>query len=292
MNSAIDIHVNILPPFAREFIPEDLSTESDALRRAYFLAGASKYHERCSPDSILQDMADANVRSGLCFSYNWKSMDLCRMCNDYTMDMVEQYQGRLYGLAVVQPRDTAACDELNRCMEKKGMLGLKIKPRWCGVSLSDQRLLGPLCEVLREKGGMLLTHVSQNFMRGTGDSLFDLVEFLKFAPDIPVVAAHMGAFIEMYNRHPPVARVMENLFIDVSLHDNLHWLPCLMRTGNPDRYIYGTDYPYLDYDLLDAKLRGLELTDAEMERLCVENPKRLSRRVRAWRSLLEDSKQK
>lgn len=288
INCKTDIHINILPPSAREFNPKDLLGESAYLRQAYFLPESNYYHKRCCPEYIIKSMLKANVEKGLCFSYNWKSMDLCILCNDYTVNIVKKHSGKLYGLAVVQPNDINAPDELERCMEEKGMLGLKTKPKWAEFSLADQRLMGPLCEVLRKKEGMLLTHVSQNFMKDTGDGLWDLLEFLKFAPDIPVVAAHMGAFIEMYNFHPPVAKVMENLFVDISLHNNLNWLPCLMRTGNPYRYIYGTDYPYLEYEGLDLKLSEVGLTDHEIELLCVENPRRFAQRVGAWKKIFED----
>jgi predicted TIM-barrel fold metal-dependent hydrolase len=268
--------VNLLPEWARGTFDEvDLEGESDSVRRAYGHHRAAEITRAATTESVLNAMDVAGVTKALCFSHQWLDQERCRSANDYVAKALAENPTRMLGLAVVQPRSPDAATELSKRMDTPGFVGLKTKPKWGGFGLSETALLGPLCEVLESRNGFLLTHVSQNFHRSSGDNLGDLLALLRDFPNLTVVAAHLAGFVGVYECYEPVRRNLENLFIDISLPDNLEWLPHLMRNGDATRYIYGTDFPYIDFADFDRRLGSVGLTDREMEMLCVENPRRL-----------------
>jgi predicted TIM-barrel fold metal-dependent hydrolase len=272
----IDVHVNLLPPWARGAIDSvDLTGETDSLRRAYSHPHVPRIHARCNADSIIEAMDSAGIDHAICFSYQWQDADRCTRANAYVAAKVRAHSDRLSGLAVVQPRSPAAPFELERMLEQPGILGLKMKPRWGGFSLADVALLGPLMEILASRQALLLTHVAQNFHNSEGDNLSDLLTLLKAFPNVIVVAAHMAAFAGVYACYEAVGQYFKNLYIDISLPANLLWLPSLMRLDDSTRYLYATDFPYMDFNELDASLAALELDPDFLQRLCEDNPRRL-----------------
>jgi uncharacterized protein len=276
----IDWHVNLLPDWARGDRAEvDLSGESESLQRAYRHADARRINRDATAGVIVSAMEAAGVSKAVCFSYQWKDAGRCRSGNDTVRQALQDHPTKLYGLAVVQPREQGAADELERMLDTPGVLGLKMKPKWGGFSLADIRLLGPLCETLTARNKVLLTHVSQNFDQSEGDHMGDLFRLLAEFPKLVVVAAHLGGFSGVYECYAPARKLMRNLFIDVSLPANLAWLPHLMRLGDPRRYLYATDFPYQSFGDLNLLLDGIGLNDEELEMLCVTNPQGLLTRL-------------
>lgn len=269
-----DCHVHILPPWARrEQI--DLSTESGALKQALAHPRATALRQASEVGAVVREMDRHGIARAICFSYQWNDPRKCADANDYTLDCLDRFDDRLLGLAVVQPRDAQSVPELRRMLKHPRVVGLKVKPKWGGFSLADIDLLRPLCELLLQERGFLLTHISQNFHPSAGDSVSDLLALTSEFPRLVVVAAHLGGFVDTYQLFEPTRSKMENLFIDISLPRNLEWLPSLMRLGNPHRYLWATDYPFMGFGELRTRLANLGLTDEELDLLERQNPDRL-----------------
>ena len=136
--------------------------------------------------------------------------------------------------------------------------------------------MGPICETLVSRGAILLTHISQNFHHSEGDNVADLITLLENFPELTVVAAHLGGFLGVYEVHEPIACKFQNLYVDVSLPKSIAWLPHLMRLGDRERYVYGTDFPFSEFDeIRDLMVREGGLTDAECRLICEDNPRKL-----------------
>lgn len=276
MSTKIDVHVHIIPPWARsDDAINQLCGESQNLVKAFNIASTKGINQKCSPEIVLQAMDKFEVDQAICFSYQWQDTQRCISANEYISQIVAEHPDRLLGLAVVQPQSATAADDLSRFLDKPGIIGLKIKPKWAGVSLADIPLMGPLCEELISRNGILLTHISQGFHHSAGDSVADLFTLLNSFPKLTVIAAHMAGFIGVYECYSPVKKYLDNLYVDISLPCNLAWLPHLMRLGDPHRYLYATDFPYISYVEFDRLLDSAGLTDREKEMLCWENPMRL-----------------
>ncbi|QUS39100.1 amidohydrolase [Tardiphaga alba] len=273
MSSTIDFHVNLLPDFARSNVNSTaIQDESDHLKHCFDLPVTAELNKRCTTPTLISEMDRANISRSVVFSYQWKSPERCETANISTLESVQANNGRLLGLAVVQPRSKESLEALEKFLDDPMMIGVKMKPRWGGFTLSDTNLMGPICEILQQRNKILLTHVSQGFHRPTGDQITDLFALLQAFPNLKVVGAHMAGFIGVYESYFPARRHFENLFIDISLPANLELLPSLMRVGNPSRYLFATDWPYVGFEEFDNLLRKTQLTDKELEQLRVTNP--------------------
>jgi len=271
-----DVHVNLLPPFARQ--PDAgsrLDGETESMRRAFAHPDAPRLHQLCNADDIIREMDNAGIDTAVCFSYQWADEERCVEANAEMVRAISQSDERLKGLAVVQPHSANAPDMLEKAMSNPGVLGLKLKPKWGAFSLADAAVLGPLVEIIQARKGFVLAHITQNFHVSEGDNLAELYSFLKNFPDVNIVAAHLGAFIGVYECYEPFERLMGRLYIDISLPANLMWLPHLMRLGNPHRYLFGSDFPYLGMQDLDNRLESIGLTEAELALLRGGNAARL-----------------
>jgi uncharacterized protein len=271
----IDFHVNLLPEWSRSSFACDLTGETDNLRRNFENPKTKEIHQLADASSIIAAMDRSNVDRAICLPYQFQDSNRCRDASSFLVQEIAKHQGRLYGLVVVQPRDPGSLDDLEAALSNPQIVGLKVKPRWGGFSLSDIAVLGPLCEILTQKNRILMTHLTQSFHPSTGDQLADLLNLLRSFPHLKVVAAHLGGFAGVYECYEPVCRHFDNLFIDISLPQSLAWLPHLMRLGNPNRYLFATDYPYTDFDWMVQRLDEIGLTASEREAVLGANAARL-----------------
>ena len=130
---------------------------------------------------------------------------------------------------IVQPRAKDAKNDLKKYLKFKSVLGMKIKPSWCNIKLSNLKYMGPLCEELIKADKILLTHISQGFHPNMGDNIYELSVLLKNFPKLKVVAAHMGGGISFYENYTPLSKIFKNLYIDISLPSQLEWLPYFLK---------------------------------------------------------------
>lgn len=271
----IDFHVNLLPDWVSRIGHEELYDETENLRRNMLGSDAVKLHKRTSGENLLREMDHAGIDQAVCFSYQWNNKDRCQAATDYVVSQVAAHRSRLYGLAVVQPRAPDSNEQLSSYLQRPGIIGLKVKPKWGKFSLSDIRIMGPLCEILMEKRKILLTHTTQSFHRESGDHIYNLLTLSKNFPDLKIVAAHLGSFIDVYNCYEPISANMKNIYIDISLPKSLVWLPSLMRLGKRDRYLFSTDFPYTDFQSMIDLVDGLPLSGSEKEAVFSGNALRL-----------------
>lgn len=247
MSRLIDWHVHLLPPRLRGALRRDLLVgETEYLRSAYRHPRVAEITERASRTSILAMMDASGVEISVCFGHQWRDPDLCAENNEHVVEAVGKSGGRLRGLMVAQPNEAESLERLDQQLSLPGIVGVKVKPKWGGFSLSDERTMAPLVEVILAHDAILLTHVTQSFHPSAGDSVSDLAVLLRTFPALRVVAAHLGGFLDVYRCHAPIGRLLHNVWFDVSLPSNIEWLPSLMARGDASRYLYATDFPYAE----------------------------------------------
>lgn len=278
----IDVHANLLPDWDWENVQDWFAEESASLRRAFSHPKAQMLNRQANVDHLLGEMDRCGISRAICFSYQWNSAARCDAATQNIAEIMASHADRLRGLAVVQPREADAALRLEGWLDMPGMIGLKVKPKWGGFSLADLSVMGPICEVLTARRGVLLTHISQNFQASEGDNLCDLVTLIKSFPDLKVVAAHMGAFADVYAMYDPVGRLFKNVRFDISLPANLAWLPHLMRLGARERYLFATDFPYISFDEMIAALDKVGLSEDEMDDLLCKNAEAFMTDIQGW----------
>lgn len=169
--------------------------------------------------------------------------------NDYVTAAVKAHPDRLIPFCIVNPwHKELATAELRRCVEEFGFKGVKIHPTLHGYRLGDHELVDPLFETAADLGITITSH-------GAGDLLNNPAEFAEMAgsfPTVPLLMVHMGVFwstdhaVEVSRKHP-------NLYLDTS-RAPIWEIQVAVKALGPGKVIWGTDAPFVDYDVEFTKM--------------------------------------
>ncbi len=274
----IDFHTHIFPPDVCE-------------RRAYycqrdpwFNALYSNQRARLvNAEELIAEMDVSGVAASVAFSFGWTDPGLIEETNSYIIDAMRRYPGRIYGMAVLQPRaGSRAQHELERCAQA-GMIGLgELMPHGQDYKLSDIALLTPLMEVVRQHNLLVLSHCSEpigHLYPGKGDvSLPDIVTFLTAFPDIRFVAAHWGGGLPFYCLMPEIRRITANVWYDTAATIYLYQ-PEIFRIVRElvgvERILFGSDFGLLSQSRVIEHIKRSGLTADELALVLGGNAKSL-----------------
>jgi predicted TIM-barrel fold metal-dependent hydrolase len=244
----IDIHTHIFPPHICQH------RELYCARDPWFnlLYSDSRVH-LASAEDLISEMDASGVDAAVTFSFGWTDPGLIEETNNYVIEAMRSYAGRIYGMAVLQPAAGArAVHELERCA-KAGMIGVgELMPHGQGYKLSDIPLLTPMIEVVRQYRLLVLSHCSEpvgHNYPGKGDvSLQDIVTFLTAFPDVRFIAAHWGGGLPFYCLMPEIQRITANVWYDTAASIYLYRnsiFPIAIKLIGAERILFGSDYGLL-----------------------------------------------
>ena len=184
--------------------------------------------------------------------------------NDWTVQQVAQFPGRLTVFCGLNPIRTYAVDEMDRCARMPAVRGMKlyIHNRVDLTKPDDIEKLRHFFRAANERRLPLLVHLSIDPANGALHARTFLEQVVPVAPDIPIQIAHMGSggffrlgapddalkvFADAAAAGSPL---MKNLYFDVTgsvygtkpaaAHDTLAQR---MRTIGMQRILFGSDLP-------------------------------------------------
>ena len=207
------------------------------------------------------------------------AMHAARMANDHYADICRVYPTRFAALGTLPlPHVYAAVEELRRCLDDLGMLGVTLGCSVAGHSL-DNPEFAPLFAELDRREAILLLHPVGG---GTGPFTTDLgLPFMIGAvfedttaalrlilsgmttryPHIRIIVPHLGGtlpfLLERLELYVEGARRKGTIPFAGSMHDQLQrlWydtvnlhpaaLQCAIDTFGADRLVLGTDFPFM-----------------------------------------------
>jgi uncharacterized protein len=274
----IDFHTHIFPPQICQ--QRDLYCTRDPWFNALY-SNTRAY--LASAEDLIAEMDAAGVDASVTFSFGWSDPGLIEETNNYVLDAMQRYPGRIFGMAVLQPTaGQRALRELQRCAEA-GMLGIgELMPHGQGYKLSDIALLTPVIEIVRHYQLLVLSHCSEpvgHAYPGKGDvSLQDIVTFLTAFPDVRFIAAHWGGGLPFYSLMPEIRRITANVWYDTAAtvylyQDNI--FPMVANLVGPDRILFGSDYGLLHQGRIIDHVKRSGLAPAAVDMVLGGNAKTL-----------------
>lgn len=162
--------------------------------------------------------------------------------NDPIKEAYDQFPDRLIPYCAVNPWQPDAADEVRRCVRDWGFKGLKLHPTINGFHLSDPNLVDPLFKVAEEYDIPIIVH-------GASDLLNSPTEFAQMAarfPKVSLLMAHMGFFWGV-DQAIAFAKQFPNLYLETS-RAPIFEIQTAVRELGPDKVIWGTDSPFVDYE--------------------------------------------
>lgn len=273
-----DFHTHIFPP-------EVVAERDSYLRREAGFASlyASPKARMATAADLLSSMDKAGIDVSVALSFPWKDPELVRRANDYLMEAVARHPQRIVGFGMVNPSEReAAVREAERCAAG-GLRGLgELRPDDQGFDLGDRALLAPLAQVARERGLILLTHVSEpvgHLYAGKGRvTLEGVYGFITAFPQNPVVLAHWGGGLPFYALMPEVEAALKNVYFDTAASPYLYRpqvFPRVAELVGAEKILHGSDYPLLSQMRLLRDIRGLRLAPQVEAQILGGNAQRL-----------------
>ncbi len=225
-------------------------------------------------ETLIRTMDEQNIDLSVVFGFPWRDGDLARQNNDYIIESVEKYSGRLKGFACFDALWEGAAKEAIRCLNQ-GLCGVgELAFYLSGIDEKAISSLEPIMQVLRDFGNlpcMIHTNepVGHNYPGKTPVTLEQIYNLAKTFPENKLVFAHWGGGIFFYNiMKKDVKGVLQNVWFDTAaspyLYDPLIY-KLAADAGVIDKVLLGTDYPLLKPEryIRDIEISGISNMDKD-----------------------------
>jgi predicted TIM-barrel fold metal-dependent hydrolase len=234
-------------------------------------------------EDLIAAMDQGGIAVSVVLNIGWGCPELCRLSNDYIMEAVARYPGRLIGCGMVAPGDMeAAAGEIERCA-RGGLKGVgELRPEGPGFDWAGDTI-EPVLAALSEHGMVLVSHASEpvgHIYPGKGEvspgALYKLIQ--KVGGRFPVVLAHWGGGLPFYALMPEVKTALKDVYFDSAASPYLYRPEVyrqVMQLVGAEHVLFGSDYPLLTPGRLLAEIEGLALNAAEKDLLLAANARRI-----------------
>ena len=260
----IDFHTHVFPPEVKKH--RNKYIESDP---CFTILYSKKEAKIATADELIASMDRDGVDISVIMNIGWTTHDLCVQTNDYILESIARYPGRLIGFCSVQPLAyDAALREVERCA-KAGAKGIgELRPDTQLFDLADDDLTQPFVEMLEKNNLILLLHTSEpvgHDYPGKGTVTPDtLYPFISRYPDLSLVCAHWGGGLPFYALMPEVKQALENVYFDTAaspfLYDSQIYQQVAELVG-PEKILLGSDYPLMPQSRLIDEVRTLPVPE-------------------------------
>ena len=243
----IDSHTHI-------FSPRVISRREEYTRRdpCFAMLYGTPGAKLATVEELLSSMDRHEIGMSVIAGIGWVSHDLCVESNDYILECLGRYPGRLIGLAAIQPgAGDAALKEVERCVGG-GVRGIgELRPDVQGFDMTHDSL-GDIARYLASHNLAWLSHASEpvgHTYPGKGAVTPEtLYPFILRYPELKIILAHWGGGLPFYALMPEVKAALKNVFFDTAaspfLYDRAVYRQAIDNLGS-GRVLFGSDYPLM-----------------------------------------------
>jgi predicted TIM-barrel fold metal-dependent hydrolase len=274
----IDFHTHIVPPEVRENRERFFDGEP-----AFKLLYSAPKSRLCGAEELVSNMDDQGIDKSVVFGFPWNSEEYFKANNDYVLEAVARFKGRLIGFATASPLARGAEREFERCL-KAGLSGVgELAVYDEGLSQDIRDRFEPVAQAARRFEVPILLHtnepVGHAYPGKTAVTLHKLYLFLRQYSATRFVLAHWGGGIFFYHlMKREVKEVLKNTWFDTAaspfLYDKEVYALATSILG-PDRILFGSDFPLLKPGRYFEEMREAGLSEEVINKICGENAARL-----------------
>lgn len=203
--------------------------------------------------------------------------------NDYTASKVKEFPDRLMGFVFGHPDCKDGPGEIERCVKTLGFKAVKINGSLLRYFPEDERMFSQYEKAI-ELGIPILAHCGpnvENFFKDPEEikerqyaEPKSWIPVLKRYPDLKLILAHFVGSTHYYDDAIQVLEEFPEVYTDCSMVLNRltsEEATSFIKKIGADRVIFGTDYPGHEMDIEINRVKGLDLTDEEKEKIFSTN---------------------
>lgn len=274
----VDFHTHILPPGLRGSRGRYLGLDT-----CFDLLYNDPKAKIATAEELIANMDGEGIDVSVVLNIGWSSHELCRETNDYIMEAIARYPGRLVGFCAVQPlAGEKAIVELERCV-RGGVKGIgELRCDTQGFDFADKDIMGAIAQVVMKHRLIILTHASEpvgHSYSGKGNITPGLLyRFITNFPDLTLVCAHWGGGLPFYALMPEVAKALSNVYFDTAASPWLYRDEIFKHVTEilgAEKVLYGSDYPLMKQSKLVKSIRALSLSEESKSMILGGNAQRL-----------------
>ena len=185
--------------------------------------------------------------------------------NNYLIRTVAENPDRLIGYGAIHPDQPDVKPELRR-IRAGGLKGVKLHSDMQKIALDGDATIG-LFKILADENMPAMLHIGDP--RYSYSNPRQLRKALKAVPELKVIAAHFGGWMEWDEGWRNLAD-LDNVWVDTS--SSLYAFTPeeaarLLHRFRPDRVLFATDFPMWDLVAERARFDALPLTQTEKENI-------------------------
>ena len=232
---------------------------------------------------IIDSMDATGVDKSVIFGFPWKNADTCTRHNDYIMDAVSRFPGRLIGFGCFDPSGRGAAAEAARCLEA-GLSGIgELAFYESGIDREACDRLAPVMALCEEKGAPVLIHtnepVGRHYPGKTPITLAQIYHLIERYPKNRIVLAHWGGGIFFYALlKKAVKDRLRNVYVDTAASPFLyqpeihHYAKNLLGL---EKILFGSDFPLISPSRYFKELEDSGLSADEIKQISGLNAEKL-----------------
>ncbi|MCI2417360.1 amidohydrolase [Saccharopolyspora sp. K220] len=305
----IDTHHHIVPPMWADALGASGYFGGQATP-AWSPAAALELLDELGIDTAVVSVGRPGVHLG---GTDAAARALARQVNEFAADLVREHPGRFgFFASVPLPDVDGSLAEVGYALDELNADGVILLANVDGTYLGDPAF-DPLMTELDRRGTVVFVHptappgpavpgvpaFSADFLLDTTRAALNLVRHGVVArlPRLRMILSHAGGFVP-YAAHRMASltegaaghvvtrenflRDLRTFYFDTALSANPHTLPSLLSFADPDRVLYGSDWPYARGDnaqYFTAQLDAYPLTETQRTAINRDNALALLPRV-------------
>jgi len=191
--------------------------------------------------------------------------------NEYVSKSQKKYPDRIIGFCWLNPKFVdKAIRDLKRCIRELGLKGVKLGPRYDGYFANDPRI-DPFYEEVSKLKIPIIYHCGPTGV----NSIVSICNVADKFPELKIIIGHMGVWWEQLTEAGWLLKKYENVYLETSGSLSHIMIEKAVELVGPERVMFGTDTPYIEYELEKRRVEIAKLTDDEKRMIMGENACRL-----------------
>jgi len=278
MPMIVDFHTHIFSKDIRENRDKYFPSES-----AFKLLYSSDKSRLVGAREIVDAMDEQGVDVSVVFGFPWQNAETFKKHNDYIIESVEKYAGRLVGLGCFDPFSADAGAEALRCIEG-GLSGIgELAFYQSGIDEACIEKLIPVMDICLDRDLPILIHTNEPvghvYPGKSPNTLKEIYNLVKRFTENKIVLAHWGGGIFFYNLlKREVKETFENVYFDTAaspfLYDAEIYLLAKQTIGT-NKILFGSDFPLLKPERYFKELDDAGLSEDDQKMICGLNAAQL-----------------
>lgn len=192
--------------------------------------------------------------------------------NDLIYELMKSNPDIIEGYAFINPKDKNALSEIELCLGKYGMNGVKFHSWKQGYYPDNRPELHEIFKLIESYG----VHVQMHVGTAPLSTPYIWGEYAKLFPNINFVFTHTG-YYEFGMSAIEVASKTKNIWVETSGQMDPEILIQSVKVLGPERVVFGTDWPYKPMNIEIEKFNHLGLKNSDLEKIFYKNAEYLWR---------------